>query len=137
MIGRDDRLSDWLYPRVLARARELGTRDAEICQGIYRADPRTRAIADAHGFRAATVFHRMRVDHGRLVEPVAPPGVSLRVGPGDEDFRRTAHTVLIESFKDHFGWVPDSFERWHERLEIDSTFDWTMLTVAELDSRPV
>lgn len=83
-----------------------------------------------------TVFHRMRVDHEAAPAPAAPPGVTVHTGPGDEQFRRTAHTVLNESFAGHYGWHAKSFDDWHQTLEQDSTFDWTKLVVADLGVLP-
>jgi mycothiol synthase len=131
-------LYPWLYERVLARARELaGDHPLNVCQGIYRQDTRTSTAAEAHGLCRETVFYRMRIDHdGPVAEPAAPPGVTLRRGPGDERFRRDAHAVLTESFKEHVGWVAEPFEQWHECRERESLFDWSMVAVAELDGRP-
>jgi mycothiol synthase len=142
VITQDEAVASWLFDRVMARATELaraGGHDRVTAdKGIYRADTRMRAVAAAHGFTPATVFHRMRVDHGAVVpEPVAPAGVTVHTGPGDEDFRRTAHALLTESFKDHFGWVARPFDEWQQALEQEPTFDWSQLTVAELDGRPV
>jgi len=141
-VTPDDEVVRWMYDRVLARAGEMATagghRQAIVDQGIYREDPRTRALAEARGFTWATTFYRMRIDHDRTPPTVtAPRGVTLRTDTGDEDFRRTAHTVLVESFKDHFGWIAKPFEEWHDTLEQDSAFDWSQLTLAELDSHPV
>jgi ribosomal protein S18 acetylase RimI-like enzyme len=138
VLTANPELFPWCYERVLARATELaGDHPLEIYQGIYRQDTVTGTAAAAHGFHPVTAYHRMRVDHDGVVEPVAPAGVTLRRGPGDERFRRTAHAVRGESFKEHFGSVAVPFEQWHERHERESLFDWSMLTVAELDSRPV
>ena len=139
VVTLDDRVCDWLHPTVLARAKEIGRPGAPIYLGLYRDDARRRTSAQAHGFTPVATFYRMRIDHdgAPAVDPVAPPGVTLRTGPGSEKFRRTAHALLIESFKEHFGWVAEPFDRWHARLELESTFDWSMVTVVELDSRPV
>lgn len=138
----DDAVTPWMYDQVLARAAELartgGHSSCAVDKGTYREDTRARAAAEERGFTPATVFHRMRVDHGPQVpSPEAPAGVTLRTGPGDEEFLRTAHSVLIESFRDHFGWFAKSFEDWRQWLDQDTTFDWSQLTVAWLDSRPV
>ena len=136
-------LRDWLYDQTIARASELvaagGHAQATLDIGIYRADEPAGEAAAAHGFRRATTFYRMRVDHDPDAPPtpIAPEDVTLRSGPGDEDFRRTAHEVLTTSFKDHFGWVPETFEKWHATIELSSTFDWSQITVAYLDSEPV
>lgn len=131
----------WLISVGLTRAEEIaraGGHRLVADHGIYRADTLMASALAEHGFSQATTFHRMRVDHnGAVVDPVAPDGVTVRSGPGDEHFRRIGHEVLIESFKDHFGWVPRTFEDWHEAAERESVFDWSQLTVAYLDSRPV
>jgi mycothiol synthase len=142
VITRDEALTPWLYDQVLARAAELaragGHTSCAVDKGIYRDDTRARAIAEERGFSPETVFHRMRVDHGPVVpNPVAPEGVTVHTGPGDESFRRAAHALLNESFKDHYGWFPKSFDDWQQTLEQERTFDWSQLAVAELDSRPV
>jgi ribosomal protein S18 acetylase RimI-like enzyme len=140
-IAPDDGVARWMYERVLARAGEMaaagGHRQAVVDQGIYREDARIRALAQARGFRPATTFYRMRIDHDGAPAPTAPPGVTVHADTGAEDFRRTAHAVLVESFKDHFGWLAKPFEEWQDGLERDTTFDWSQLTVAELDARPV
>jgi mycothiol synthase len=142
VVTSDDDVAGWMYDQVLARAREMATagghQQAVVDQGIYREDARIRALAEVRGFTPATTFYRMRIDHGRTAPTAtAPPGVTLHADTGQEDFRRAAHAVLAASFKDHFGWITKPFEEWHDTLEEDSTFDWSQLTVAELDSRPV
>lgn len=141
-VTPDDAVARWAYDRVLARAGEMaaagGHRHAVVDQGVYREDVRVRALAEAHGFTPATTFYRMRVDHaGPAPAATAPPGVTLHADTGDEDFRRTVHAVLCESFKDHFGWVAKPFEEWHEWLEKDTAFEWSQVQLAALDSRPV
>jgi mycothiol synthase len=139
-IAPDDDVVRWMYDQVLARAAEMaaagGHRHGIVDQGVYRADTRLAALAQERGFSWATSFYRMRVDHGTTAPATAPPGVTLRTDSG-EDFRRTAHAVICESFKDHFGWVAKPYEEWHEILEQDTAFDWSQLVLAELDSRPV
>lgn len=141
VITRDAELARWLYAQVLARAAELaraaGHPSCAVNQGIYRDDTRARAAAAEQGLRPETVFHRMRVDHGPdTPNPAAPLGLTVHTGPGDEDFLRTAHAVLNESFKDHFGWFPRPFDEWRQQLDQESTFSWPQLAVAALDSRP-
>jgi mycothiol synthase len=140
VIASDGRVCRWLHGTVLTRAKELGQPGAPIYLGLYREDTMRRASAKAHGFKPVRTFFRMRIDHdltAPVVDPVAPPGVTLRTGPGDEALRRTGHALLMESFKEHFGWIFETFEQWHQRQDRESTFDWSMLTVVELDSRPV
>lgn len=142
VITVDESVRKWLYERTLARAAEIaragGHSGYTVDIGIYRADEAAQKAAAAHGLRAATTFYRMRIDHDGVVDtPVAPEGVTLRSGPGDEEFRRTAHRVLNTSFKDHFGWVAEAFEDWHATLDGMVGFDWSQLTLAYLDGEPV
>jgi mycothiol synthase len=145
IVASGEQVAAWLVERGMARATELakagGHERADIHLGFYRADTSMRDVAAAHGFAGATTFQRMRIDHGDTQgthhELVAPAGVTLRPGPGDEEFRRTAHRVLDESFKDHFGHVPRTFEQWHEAREREASFDWSMITLAYLDSEAV
>lgn len=142
IVTLDDGAAPWMYDRVLARAAEMadagGHRQVTVDQGIYREDARTRGLAEARGFAPATTFFRMRVEHDRDVPAaVAPAGITLHSGPGTEEFRRAAHATLVDSFKDHFGWIAKPFEEWQQTLDQESTFDWSRLTLAELDSRPV
>jgi len=140
VVASGDVVAGWLVERGVARAAEkaAGHERAEVHLGFYRADTRMRDVATAHGFAAATTFQRMRIDHdGTRHELVAPAGVTLRSGPGDEEFQRAAHRVLDESFKDHFGHVSRTFEEWHEARERETAFDWSMITLAYLDAEPV
>jgi mycothiol synthase len=141
VITADDEVIPWLFDRVEARAARIaaagGHERYSIDKGVYREDTRMASAMAARGYTVQTVFHRMRIDHGPVVPaPVAPEGVTLHTGPGDEDFRRTAHAVLTESFKEHFG-LPRTFDSWQRSLDQDSNFDWSMLTVAEYNGRPV
>ena len=124
----DDAAADWLFAKVVPRAGAIA---------IYRADEAQRTRATALGFAPVATYHRMRIDHdGVAPEPSVPEGVVVRAGPGDEEFRREAHAVLNASFADHFGWVPKSFEEWHERVEASATHDWSQLRVASVDGAP-
>ena len=137
----DPAVCQWLFAWALDRAREAGREhghpEVTVAHGVYRVDEALRAQAEAHDFRVATTFHRMRIDHnGHLPVPRPPAGVELRVGT-EPAVREAAHAVLNASFADHFGWVPKPYDTWHESHEQKSTFDWTKLWLAELDGRPV
>lgn len=141
VITRDEALSHWMYHQVLRRAAEHASAGGHpghtVDQGIYRQDTWARAAAAEHGFTARTTFHRMRIDHESTVKPALPDGVTVHTGPGDEEFRRTAHAVLGESFAEHYGWFPTPFEDWQRKLDQERSFHWPQLAVAKLDSRPV
>jgi ribosomal protein S18 acetylase RimI-like enzyme len=141
VVASQDDVAGWLFSNVLERvtdmAAEAGHDDVQVDIGIYRADERQQARARALGFAPATTFHRMRIDHdGVPPTPAAVEGVVVRTGPGDEAFRRDAHAVLNASFADHFGFIPRSFEQWHERIEASATHDWSQLRVVYVDAEP-
>lgn len=61
----------------------------------------------------------------------------VRRGAFDDAARWTAHEVIIESFSGQFGFVPRPHDEWVELLSARSTFDWSQLTVLELDGKAV
>jgi mycothiol synthase len=142
VLAVDDTTRAYLFDRVLARAREMagaaGQSEVTVDHGIYRVDEALRAQVTKLGFEPATTFHRMRVDHdGSVARPPTPPGVTLREGAPDEATRRAAHRVRMASFADHFGFVHQDYDEWHELHEAKSTFDWSQVLVADVDGGPV
>ena len=138
---RDVEVARWLFGVVLARVAEMaasgGHDHAAVDMGVYRVDEDQRALMVEHGFEAATSFHRMRIDHdGARPEPLMPEGVEVRLGPGDEELRRTAHAIHQASFAAHYGFAPQEFEPWHEAFEASSTHDWAQLQVLLVDGEP-
>ncbi|WP_367138396.1 GNAT family N-acetyltransferase [Saccharothrix sp. HUAS TT1] len=141
VVARDPALADWLFARALDRARamarEHGLDGVTTSHGVYRDDVALAARVAALGMEVATTFHRMRVDHVGDVPPPEPaPGLVLRQAV-DEDARRVAHEVWTASFASHFGFMPTTYEEWHEKQDRKSIFDWSGLWLAELDGRPV
>ena len=65
-----------------------------------------------------------------------PERVEVRLGPGDEELRRTAHAIHQASFAAHYGFAPQEFEPWHEAFEASSTHDWAQLQVLLVDGEP-
>ena len=139
----DDELARWLLARITERADELarsaGHGSATIIFGVYRQDEARRALLAAHGYESATTFHRMRIDHDAAAPPqppLAPPDVVIRQGPGDETFRRTAYELKETSFRDHFGYVVEHYDRWHAQVEASPLRDWDQLWVADVEGEP-
>ena len=135
---RDVEVARWLFGMVLARVAEMaadaGHDHAAADMGVYRVDEEQRALLAEYGFEPGTSFHRMRIDHdGARPDALLPEGVDVRLGPGDEELRRTAHAVHQASFAAHYGFVPQEFEAWHEAFEASSTHDWGQLQVLLVD----
>jgi ribosomal protein S18 acetylase RimI-like enzyme len=140
--SRTPEVAAWLYEQTMDRAREMGRENghAEITveADIYRADEPQRALLTGHAFTNGTTYHRMRIDHREPVAmPAPPPGVVVRRGAWDDASRWTAHELIIECFQGQFGFVVRPHEQWIEYLELLSTFDWSQMTLLEVDGRAV
>lgn len=138
----DRAVADWLLDRIGTRAREIGGShgQAEITldTGTYRADTAKREYLADNGFAAGTTYHRMRIDHsGPVSQPGVPEGVVVRRGAVDDTTRRVLHAVYTESFTGQFGFTPRSYEDWFTARDSKSTFDWSKVTLLELDGRVV
>ncbi|MFG1908193.1 GNAT family N-acetyltransferase [Kribbella sp. NPDC048928] len=134
---------DFLLQRAEHRAEEVG-RSAAGAQavvlrvGVVREDERLAGVLAERGYVIGTAVHRMRIMFdGPVVEPVLPEGVVVRRGALDEASRRAAHAVLMEAFAEQPGTLPRPFDEWVASRETRSTFDWSQVTILELDGQPV
>jgi GNAT superfamily N-acetyltransferase len=142
LVTTDLTVEAYLLERILARAAEFGRlyghSSVQLDAVNYRADAARAERLSSKGFRPGTTFHRMRIDHaGPVAAPEIPAGVTVRRGAPDEASRRAGHAVLNESFTGQFGFTPRSFEEWHAAQENFSAFDWSQLTLLELDGEVV
>jgi mycothiol synthase len=135
-------VAGWLVDRTVERAAEMGREHghAEVTADVfaYRADEVLRAQLSGHDFTTGTTYHRMQIDHdGPVAAPAGHTGVVVRRGAFDEATRRAAHEALNESFRGQFGWVAAPYDEWFERHEDVPIFDWSQLTLLEIDGRVV
>ncbi|WP_371401646.1 GNAT family N-acetyltransferase [Kribbella sp. NBC_00662] len=142
IVTMDLGVETYLLENVLRRsaefAREYGHSSVQLDAVNYQADVARRDRLAGHGFQPGTTFHRMRIDHdGAVATPEVPAGVTVRRGAPDEAIRRAGHAVLNESFAGQFGFTPRSFEEWRAAQENFSAFDWSQLTLLELDGEVV
>jgi mycothiol synthase len=133
---------EWLLGECVARAKEVarahGHAEVTLDSGTYRADESKRELLAANGFTPGTTYHRMRIDHtGPVPAPDVPEGVVLRRGALDEETQRVAHAVFTETFTGQYGFTPRSYEEWFKARDAQSTFDWSQLTLLELDGQAV
>ncbi|GAB2597476.1 GNAT family N-acetyltransferase [Kribbella endophytica] len=140
--SRAPEVATWLLERTLHRAREMGREcgHAEITvdTDIYRADEAQRVMLAEQGFTVGTTYHQMQIDHsGPVAMPKAPPGVVVRRGALDDAARWTAHEVILACFRDQFGFVPRPHEEWVEYRSSSATFDWSQMTLLEIDGQAV
>ncbi|NIK60296.1 GNAT family N-acetyltransferase [Kribbella shirazensis] len=138
ILGEDPAVLGWLLDQAERRAREAGRAEVILRVGVIHSDERLAAILAARGFAIGTSAHRMRITFdGPVAPPVVPEGVVVRRGAPDEASRRAAHAVLMEAFEEQPGTLPRPFEEWAASRESRSTFDWSQVTIAELDGQPV
>ncbi len=138
----DPAVAAWLLEHALDRAREMGQErghaEITIDSCIYKADERLAALLAQHDFITGTTYHRMRIDHtGPVAAAVMPADVVVRRGAFDDASRSAAHDVLIDSFRGQYGFVPRPHDEWIEAREARATFDWSQLTVLEVNRRAV
>jgi GNAT superfamily N-acetyltransferase len=142
LTSQDPLVVAWLYERTMQRALEMGRSGghAEIIVDVYayRADAPFRALLTDHAFASCTTYNRMRIDHtGPVAAPQVPEGVVVRRGAFDDATRSSAHEVMFSCFRDQFGYVRRPYDEWIAARDAQSTYDWSQLTVLEVDGRAV
>ncbi|MBB6568741.1 GNAT family N-acetyltransferase [Kribbella sandramycini] len=141
-VTPDPVVEAYLLEQITRRAREIGAaygqQAVKLDTGVYRADTGRHARLSAAGYEVGTTFHRMRIDHnGPVPEPELPPRVTIRRGTPDEQSQRTANEVLNTAFIGQFGFTELLFDQWQAAHDAQSTFDWSGMTVLELDGKAV
>jgi mycothiol synthase len=104
--------------------------------GVYRKDARARAWVEGAGYHRGTTFTRMRIE---LDHPTPTPSASItirEVRADDEAGLRVAHEIAEESFVEHFGHVPVTFDAWRKHL---TTYGegWSKVWLADVDGAAV
>lgn len=142
VFATDSAIAAHLLATASARAAELartaGLHDVLLHIGQLERDDQMGRMLSEEGFTRSTSIHLMRIDHtGPTPAPEPPAGVKLQVGASDEATKRAAHQVIAESFADQPSAVPRPYDEWVASRESRSAFDWSQLTVAELDGEAV
>jgi len=138
----DAGLGHEMLARLEERARELaaeaGHAEPWTGMGVYRQDVRTQEWLRAAGYRTDTTFTRMRIDFDQTADSddnaTATDVVVRRVT--DEADLRVAHDIDEESFLEHYGNVPISYESWLVRVT-ERGADHAQVFLAYVDERPV
>lgn len=142
VASQDPEVAAWLVDRTIQRAQEMGRErghaEVTVDAFVYRADESLGAQLSDHDFATGTTYHRMRIGHtGPAATPDGPAGVVVRRGAFDEATRWAAHEAINECFRGQFGWVETPHEQWLEAHEDVPIFDWSQLTLLEVDGRAV
>lgn len=124
----------YVHPRYAGRG--VGTRlvhftEARAREHIPLAPPETRVVLDntingrdeaarmlleSEGYRAARHFWRMAIELEDAPEEDVPGGISIRACvPGRDE--RAVFEALDEALRDHWGYLPTTFEEWERRIK--------------------
>jgi ribosomal protein S18 acetylase RimI-like enzyme len=80
----------------------------------------------------------MRIDHtSPVVAPEPPAGVVIHRGTLDDTSRRAAYAAHMETFAGQHGFVPRPYDEWFASRESSSTFNWSLMTLLELDGETI
>jgi ribosomal protein S18 acetylase RimI-like enzyme len=100
-----------LFEAAEARARERGGAGTVLRTIIDMNEPHAARLAESRGFRFVRRNWSMRVKLDSLPEvPAIPEGISIRRGTASEEDARLLHELVNETFEDHWGFVPRSYE---------------------------
>ncbi|MGW7679819.1 GNAT family N-acetyltransferase [Kribbella sp. NPDC054772] len=138
ILSSDEAILDWLLDQAERRAQLVGRREVVVKVGVISQDELLPKVLAPRGYTVGTSVQRMRITFdGPVPVPEVPDGVVVRRGAPDKTSRRAAHAVLMEAFAEQPGTLPRPFEEWAASRESRSTFDWSQVTIAELDGQAV
>ncbi|TDU86785.1 ribosomal protein S18 acetylase RimI-like enzyme [Kribbella voronezhensis] len=138
----DPAVAGWLLDAATERAHEqaqaIGGNEVTVGVAVLRDDRVLAGLAAERGFELGTTIQRMEIrPRGQVEAPPVPPGIAVRRGALDDATRRAAHDVLAEAFADQPTSVPRPYDEWVASRDARPTFDWSQVTVLELDGRPI
>lgn len=127
VYGTPERLSTDGYVHPELRGRGVGSRIVELAEARARergivalrnatlhADAAGRALLEGRGYAFQRAFLRMAIELD--AEPAAPRvPEGLRLEPFELADARAVHAAIEESFAEHWGSLPETFEAWRAR----------------------
>jgi ribosomal protein S18 acetylase RimI-like enzyme len=114
-------LYDLLIERVREHAAERPNREVMVSVGVHVGDEHSAAALLRRGFAVERRFNRLRIElePGRPF-PSAPDGVALQAfDPGADTDWRDWHTLVDESFSDHWGHEATSLDAFRQSVETE------------------
>ena len=111
------------------RAREISTKTT-LYNYTRRVDDRGRDLLERAGYEHVRSFWHMEIELSQTpaLQP-PPPGIVIRALEPARD-ARDLHAVVEESFSEHWGWSPTSFDDWWEPFQSRADFDPALTLVA-------
>ena len=118
------------------REQDVDTAGAVLWNWVDLEDEAACRIAEAAGFAQIRRHYTMMIDLvGTEVETSPPEGVSTRTC--DESDAELIHSLLQETFAEHFGFTPLRYEQWRKQSYERSDTDLSMWLIASVGGKPV
>jgi mycothiol synthase len=106
-----------------------------IRNGVSLRDPAALRLMAAHGYAPARYFWSMGIVLRGPPPPAAPHGVKMETVAAQA--WREFHAVIEQTFADHWGHVPQTYDRWLERSKAHPDHDPTLWFAARRDDRMI
>ncbi|GAA3375121.1 GNAT family N-acetyltransferase [Streptomyces sannanensis] len=125
-------LLELMEARAAEKAGENGADRAVVHLNLHIQPTTDTAMLTGRGWRTVRRYHVMTRSLSPQADPVPEPpaGVTLRDCREEAD-RRRAHELLEETFADHFGHLPRSYQQWLDDLD-GAGLDWSLVWIASL-----
>lgn len=119
-LGIGSFLIDWSEKRAPGRIHNF----------VSAADEAARSLLAARAYTPIRHFWHMEISlEGRSRRASSLPGIEIRAIDGKDD-ERAVHTVTMEAFAQHWGFVNESFDEWWGAFARRSDFDPELILLA-------
>ncbi|MFE7275008.1 GNAT family N-acetyltransferase [Streptomyces sp. NPDC057623] len=121
---------DAIETRALEKARTNGASRAVVHLHLNTEPTIDTRLIEERGWSVVRRYHVLRrpLDAAEDVEPMVPPGMTLRSCAGEAD-RARVHALYQSSFAQHFDFQPRGYEQWLHDVDAD-TLDWSLVWIA-------
>jgi mycothiol synthase len=118
------------------RAQVADHEGATLWNWIDLEDEAARRIVEAAGFSEVRRHYTMIGDLSAL-DPAMPAPEWISIRTCNEDDAEVIHSLDQETFAEHWGFTPRSYEQWHKQSYERSDTDLSMWFLALVDGEPV
>ena len=95
-----------------------------IWPGVNSLDERLKSAWAAHGFEFLRRYYTMRASTSKAISIRSIDEIEIRsIDISDPVIQTHLHHIHQDSFSNHFGFAPRTFEEWHKLLEKDHLID--------------
>lgn len=102
-----------------------------VFTGTNALNRRAIALFESEGYTHSRTYYRMLIEmDAPPPAPVWPEGITVRPATTDRADLRAIHAAIEESFQDHWGYLPMTFENWIHWTDHDPDFDPSLWFIA-------